>query len=91
MKEEKEHQEREAMVHWEAAIKKATEKAERRAQEDTEERWVEAEKKIRVAKETMRQWKEAEASKQKPVTMKKWAREENAVARPSGMQGPGLW
>ena len=40
------------------------------------------------AKETARQWEEAEASKQKPVVMKKWVREENAVARPSGMPGP---
>ena len=72
-------------------IKKVTEIAEKRAQGDTEERRAEAAKKIRVAAEMARQWEEAEASKQKSVTMKKQAREENAVARPSGMPGPGLW
>ena len=88
--EERERQEREATVHWEVAIKKVTETAEKRAQGDTEERQAEAVKKIWAAKETVRQQKEAEASKQKPVAMKKQAREENAVARPSGMPGPGL-
>ena len=47
-------------------------------------------KQIWVAEETARQREEAEASKQKPVTMKKWARGENTVARSSGMPGPGL-
>ena len=87
---ERERQEREATVHWEVAIKKVTETAEKRAQGDTEERQAEAVKKIWAAKETVRQQKEAEASKQNPVAMKKQAREENAVARPSGMPGPGL-
>ncbi|KIM61585.1 hypothetical protein SCLCIDRAFT_25726 [Scleroderma citrinum Foug A] len=89
-KEERERQEKEAAVHWEAAIKKATEMAEKRAQGDTEEKQAEAAKKVRVAKETVRQREEAEASKQKSVATKKQAREENMVARPSGMPGPGL-
>ena len=63
---------------------------EKRAQEDTEEKHVEVLKKIQVAKETVRQRAEAEASRQKSVVMKKWAREENAAAGPSGMLGPGL-
>ena len=54
------------------------------------EKWAEAMKKIQVAKETARQWEEAEASKQKLVATKKRAREENAVAGPSGMPGPRL-
>ena len=54
------------------------------------EKWAEAMKKIQVAKETARQWEEAEASKQNLVATKKQAREENAVARSSGMLGPGL-
>ena len=74
----------------EAAIKKVTEMAEMRSQGDTEERWVEAVKKMQAAKETVRQWEEAEASKQKPVATKKRVREENTVAGPSGMLGPGL-
>ena len=90
MKEERERQEREATVHQEVAIKKAMETAEKRAQGDTEERWAEAVKKVQVAEETARQREEAEASKQKSVTMKKRAREENTVAGPSGMLGPGL-
>ena len=72
------------MISWEAVIKKAMETAEQRAQEDTEEKWAEAVKKIWAAEK-------AGASKQKPVAMKKWAREENVVAGPSGMPGPGLW
>ncbi|KIM62270.1 hypothetical protein SCLCIDRAFT_25206 [Scleroderma citrinum Foug A] len=90
-KEEREHQEREATVHREVAIKKATETAEKRAQGDMEERQAEAVKKVWVAKETARQWEEAEASKQKLVAMKKRAREENVVAGPSRMPGSGLW
>ncbi|KIM51794.1 hypothetical protein SCLCIDRAFT_33176 [Scleroderma citrinum Foug A] len=90
VKEEKERLEREAAVHREAAIKKATETAEKRAQEDMEEKHTEALKKIRVAEEMARQRAEAEASRQKSVATKKWAREENAVAGPSGMPGPGL-
>ena len=90
-KEEKECLEREAAMCQEAAIKKAMEMAEKRAQEDTEEKCVEAPKKIWVAKEMARQRAEAEASRQKLVTMKKQAREENVVARPSGMPGSGLW
>ena len=82
---------REAAVHREAAIKKATEMAEKRAQGDTEERRAEAVKKIWAAKKMARQQEEAEASKQKSVAMKKRAREENVVARPSGMPGSGLW
>ena len=90
VKEEKERLEREAAMRREAAIKKATETAEKRAQEDTEEKRVEVLKKIRVAEEMVRQWAEAEASRQKSVAMKKQAREENTVAGPSGMPGPGL-
>ena len=89
VKEERERQEKEATVRWEAAIKKMTETAEKRAQGDMEERQAEAAKKVWVAEEMARQWEEAEASKQKSVTMKKRARE-NAVAGPSGMPGPGL-
>ena len=63
---------------------------EKRAQGDTEERQAEAAKKVRAAEETARQREEAEASKQKSVATKKQAREENMVARPSGMPGPGL-
>ena len=88
-KEEKEHQEREAAVHWEAVIKKATVTVEKRAQEDMEEKWAEATKKIWAAEEMARQREEAKASKQKLVATKKWARE-NTVARPSGMLGPGF-
>ena len=88
-KEEKECQEREATMHQEVAIKKVMEMAEKRAQEDMEEKQAEAAKKIWAAKETARQWGKAEASKQKLVAMKKWAREENMMARPSGMPGPG--
>ncbi|KIM63228.1 hypothetical protein SCLCIDRAFT_24364 [Scleroderma citrinum Foug A] len=91
VKEERERQEKEATVRQEAAIKKATETAEKRAQGDTEERQAEAVKKVRAAEEMARQQEEAEASKQKSVATKKWAREENAVAGPSGMPGPGLW
>ena len=83
-------EEREAAVRREAVIKEATETAEKRAQGDMEERQAEAVKKFRAAEETTRQWKEAEASKQKLVATKKQVREENAVARPSGMPGPGL-
>ena len=83
-------EEREAAVCQEVAIKQAMEMAEKRAQEDMEERWAEAVKKIWAAEETMRQQEEAEASKQKPVATKKWAREGNAVAGPSGLLGPGL-
>ena len=83
-------EEREAVVHREAAIKKVMEMAEKRAQGDMEERWVEAVKKMWAAEETMRQWEEAEASKKKPVAMKKQAREENVVAGPSGLPGPRL-
>ena len=90
-KEEKEHQEREAAMHQEAAIKKAMKTVAKRAQEDTEEKQAEAVKKIRVAEEMVRQQEEAEASRQKSVVTKKWVREENMVARPSGMPGPGLW
>ncbi|KIM64475.1 hypothetical protein SCLCIDRAFT_23484 [Scleroderma citrinum Foug A] len=89
-KEERERQEREATVCQEAAIKKATEMVEKRAQGDTEERRAEAVKKVQVAEETARQREEAEASKQKSVVMKKRAREESVVAGPSGMLGPGL-
>ncbi|KIM61750.1 hypothetical protein SCLCIDRAFT_25556 [Scleroderma citrinum Foug A] len=89
-KEEKERLEREAAMCQEVAIKKAMETAEKRAQEDTEEKHAEALKKIWAAKETARQQVEAEASRQKSVAMKKWAREENAVAGPSGMPGPRL-
>ena len=78
-------------MHREVAIKKAMETVEKRAQEDTVEKWAEVMKKIWVAEETARQQEEAEASKQKSVTMKKRAREENAVAGPSGMLGPRLW
>ena len=53
-KEERECQEREAAVHWEVAIKKATETVEKRAQGDTEERWAEAAKRIRAAEEMAR-------------------------------------
>ena len=74
----------------EAAIKKVMEMAETRAQEDMEERQAEAAKKMRAAEETVRQWEEAEASKQKPVMTKKWAREETTVVGPSGMLGPRL-
>ena len=63
---------------------------EKRAQGDTEERQAEAAKKVRAAEETARQREEAEASKQKSVATKKQAREENMVAGPSGMPGPGL-
>ena len=84
-------EEREAIVHQEAAIKKVMEMVGKRAQGDMEERQVEAAKKMQVAEETVRQWEEAEASKQKLVMMKKQAREENMVARPSGMPGAGLW
>ena len=89
-KEEREHQEKEAAVRWEVAIKKAMEVAEKRAQGDMEERQAEAAKKVWAAEETARQREEAEASKQKSVATKKRAREENVVARPSGMPGPGL-
>ena len=89
-KEEKERLEREAAMHREAAIKKAMETVEKRAQEDTVEKWAEAMKKIRAAEETARQWEEAEVSKQQSVVMKKQVREENAVAGPSGMPGPRL-
>ncbi|KIM60548.1 hypothetical protein SCLCIDRAFT_26591 [Scleroderma citrinum Foug A] len=66
------------------------ETAEKRAQEDTREKRAEALKKIQVAEEMARQWAEAEASRQKSVATKKRVREENAVAGPSGMPGPGL-
>ena len=89
-KEEREHQEKEAAVRWEAAIKKATETAEKRTQGDTEDRQAEAAKKVWAVEEMARQREEAEASKQKSVVMKKRAREENTVAGPSGMPGPGL-
>ena len=82
--------EREAAVRWEAAIKKAMETVEKRAQEDMEEKHAEVLKKIWVAEEMVRQRAEAEASRQKSVVTKKRAREENVVARPSGMLGPGL-
>ena len=59
MKAEKEHLEKEAAVHQEVAIKKVTEMAERRAQEDMEEKWAEAVKKIRAAEETTRQREES--------------------------------
>ncbi|KIM68365.1 hypothetical protein SCLCIDRAFT_20287 [Scleroderma citrinum Foug A] len=90
VKEERERQEKEAAVRWEVAIKKVMETAEKRAQGNTEERQAEAAKKVWAAEETAWQWEEAEASKQKLVAMKKRAREENTVARPSGMPGPGL-
>ena len=67
------------------------EAAEKRAQEDMAEKQAEVMKKIWAAKETVRQQEEAETSKQKPVTTKKWAREKNAVAGSSGMPGPRLW
>ena len=70
------------MISWEAVIKKAMETAEQRAQEDTEEKWAEAVKKIWAAEK-------AGASKQKPVTMKKQAREENAVASVHLSEGSG--
>ncbi|KIM51109.1 hypothetical protein SCLCIDRAFT_33725 [Scleroderma citrinum Foug A] len=89
-KEERERQEKEAAVRREAAIKKAMETAEKRAQGDTEERQAEVAKKVQAAEEMARQREEAEASKQKSVATKKQAREENAVAGPSGMPGPGL-
>ncbi|KIM70524.1 hypothetical protein SCLCIDRAFT_18635 [Scleroderma citrinum Foug A] len=90
VKEERERQEKEAAVHREAAIKKVMETVEKRAQGDTEERQAEAVKKVWAAKETARQREEAEALKQKLVATKKQAREENVVAGPSGMLGPGL-
>ena len=90
VKEEKECLEREAAMCQEVAIKKATETAEKRAQEDMVEKQAEAMKKIWAAKETARQQEEAEASKQKSVVTKKWVREENVMARSSGMLGPGL-
>ena len=89
-KEEREHQEKEAAVRREAAIKKATEMAEKRTQGDTEDRQAEAAMKVWAVEEMARQREEAEASKQKSVVTKKRAREENAVAGPSGMPGPGL-
>ncbi|KIM55497.1 hypothetical protein SCLCIDRAFT_30354 [Scleroderma citrinum Foug A] len=63
VKEERECQEREATVRQEAAIKKATQTAEKRAQGDMEERQAEAVKKIQAAEETARQREEAESSK----------------------------
>ena len=80
VKEEKEQLEREAAMPREAAIKKAMETAEKRAQEDMEEKCTEALKKIWAAEETVRQPAEAEASRQKSVVTKKQAREENAAA-----------
>ena len=86
---QEEHQEREADMCWEVAIKKAMEMVEKRAQEDMEEKQAEVVRKIQVAEEMARQQKEAEASNKKLVMMKRQARKENMVAGPSGMPGPG--